>query len=48
MCNNMKRNEQLKELYYASWEDLIIGSKQNFVNITKQKLNENQWQKMNI
>ncbi len=29
-------NESLKELYYQ--EDVIIGSKQNFINLAKQKL----------
>ena len=29
-------NEKLKELYYQ--EDVIIGSKQNFINLAKQKL----------
>ena len=32
-------NEKLKELYYQ--EDVIIGSKQNFINLAKQKLNAN-------
>ena len=30
-------NEKLKELYYK--EDIIIGSKQNFINIAKKTLN---------
>ena len=30
-------NEKLKELYYR--EDVIIGSKQNFINIAKKSLN---------
>ena len=30
-------NEKLKELYYQ--DDVIIGSKQNFINITKKSLN---------
>ncbi len=29
-------NEKLKNLYYQ--EDVIIGSKQNFINLAKQKL----------
>ena len=29
-------NENLKELYYQ--DDVIIGSKQNFINLAKQKL----------
>ena len=29
-------NESLKELYYR--DDVIIGSKQNFINLAKQKL----------
>jgi len=29
-------NEKLKELYYR--DDVIIGSKQNFINLAKQKL----------
>jgi len=31
-----KMNEKLKELYYQ--DDVIIGSKQNFINLAKQKL----------
>ena len=30
-------NEKLKELYYR--DDIIIGSKQNFINIAKKSLN---------
>ena len=30
-------NESLKELYYQ--DDVIIGSKQNFINIAKKTLN---------
>ena len=30
-------NEKLKELYYQ--DDVIIGSKQNFINIAKKSLN---------
>ena len=30
-------NEKLKELYYQ--DDVIIGSKQNFINIAKKTLN---------
>ena len=30
-------NEKLKELYYR--DDVIIGSKQNFINIAKKSLN---------
>jgi hypothetical protein len=30
-------NEKLKELYYK--DDVIIGSKQNFINIAKKTLN---------
>ena len=32
-----KMNEKLKELYYQ--DDVIIGSKQNFINIAKKSLN---------
>ena len=30
-------NEKLKEIYYR--DDVIIGSKQNFINIAKKSLN---------
>jgi hypothetical protein len=30
-------NEKLKQLYYK--DDIIIGSKQNFINIAKKSLN---------
>ena len=30
-------NEKLRELYYK--EDVIIGSKQNFINLAKKSLN---------
>ncbi len=30
-------NEELKELYYR--DDVVIGSKQNFINIAKKSLN---------
>ena len=33
-------NESLKELYYR--DDVIIGSKQNFINLAKQKLKQAQ------